>query len=380
MSSQDQKSPNKAEQLRMRRNQLSKQRMSDIHISRSSKRIIKPTGKNVSTPIVFSRVKTSSYNPVNKRNATHVKKRLSIPLKSPGAEINLPSIPVFPLGWRILSGSVSAVLLAAILFITTSPAFRVSGVHFAGLTRVNPNDAAMILNLKEIPVYSIYPDDIVAQLIENYPEMKEISIHVNFPSSVTINAQERQPIVAWEFGNQTFWIDDEGVVFPPRNNLSISQNSENYPDTLEKSELTITDEASFIPENILTIRSDTLPPQPPLPAYPEKFIKTTDKFISEFVVQDQIQNMPKYVDMNIINTAQTLSNYVLPGTKIVYSTSDGLGWSDSRGWNVYVGTKLENIELKLIEYQAIIDQLERIAMKPVMISVEHIHAPFYRLE
>jgi hypothetical protein len=38
------------------------------------------------------------------------------------------------------------------------------------------------------------------------------------------------------------------------------------------------------------------------------------------------------------------------------------------------------MEMKLLVYQAIVDRLQKEGITPALISVENVHAPYYRLE
>jgi hypothetical protein len=67
-------------------------------------------------------------------------------------------------------------------------------------------------------------------------------------------------------------------------------------------------------------------------------------------------------------------------TSLLYSNRHGLGWKDSRGWQAYFGTDIQDMDAKLKVYKALVQELRSEDIQPVMISVEHLHAPFYRLE
>ena len=84
--------------------------------------------------------------------------------------------------------------------------------------------------------------------------------------------------------------------------------------------------------------------------------------------------------MKIINAIGILKAQMPENSNLVYGTLNGLGWNDSRGWKVFFGVNLDDMQEKLIMYQAIVDQLTQKEIKPSVISVENIHAPFYRLE
>jgi hypothetical protein len=67
------------------------------------------------------------------------------------------------------------------------------------------------------------------------------------------------------------------------------------------------------------------------------------------------------------------------GTVLVYNADHGLGWKDSRGWEVFLGEAVD-MENKLRVYQAIVNRLAADNLTPALISVEYVHAPYYRLK
>jgi hypothetical protein len=68
------------------------------------------------------------------------------------------------------------------------------------------------------------------------------------------------------------------------------------------------------------------------------------------------------------------------GTDLVYDPQYGLGWKDPRGWDIFFGLEGDDIESKLVVYKSIVEKLEANGVTPTLINLEHIHAPYYRLE
>jgi len=66
-------------------------------------------------------------------------------------------------------------------------------------------------------------------------------------------------------------------------------------------------------------------------------------------------------------------------TRLVFDKEHGLGWKDTQGWDVFFGD-IQDIDLKLRIYQALVKQLAKEKVNPVLISVEYVHTPYYRLE
>ena len=82
----------------------------------------------------------------------------------------------------------------------------------------------------------------------------------------------------------------------------------------------------------------------------------------------------------LLSAIQALSAYTPEGTTLAYSTTDGLGWVDSRGWQVFFGQTQDDMAVKQSTYQALVAQLEAEGVAPKMISVANVHAPYYRGE
>jgi cell division protein FtsQ len=67
-------------------------------------------------------------------------------------------------------------------------------------------------------------------------------------------------------------------------------------------------------------------------------------------------------------------------TQLVYDSQYGLGWEDQLGWEVYFGLQTSDMEQRLVVYQGVVDYLTDHGLQPELVSVEFIHAPYYRME
>jgi cell division protein FtsQ len=141
---------------------------------------------------------------------------------------------------------------------------------------------------------------------------------------------ERAPVLAWFEGGREVWVDGEGVAFPPRG---------------EAGELVAVE--------------GTPPSMPPVLESEQK---------------------PAFAPPALVSAVLKMAERVPSDTPIAYDEQYGLGWRDYRGWQVYYGTDLDQIEMKLQVYEAMVDNLERQGIQPELISLEFLHAPYYRLE
>ena len=74
-----------------------------------------------------------------------------------------------------------------------------------------------------------------------------------------------------------------------------------------------------------------------------------------------------------------VSEALPPTVAIIYDPEHGLGWQDEGGWQVYLGDD-RDIEMKLKVYEAIVQRLMDEEIQPTLISIEHVHNPYFRAE
>ena len=70
--------------------------------------------------------------------------------------------------------------------------------------------------------YSIFFIDAraVERALTKLPEVKSANVATRLPNQVTMEIQERQPQIVWQRGNESYWIDADGVFFRARANLA----------------------------------------------------------------------------------------------------------------------------------------------------------------
>ena len=83
---------------------------------------------------------------------------------------------------------------------------------------------------------------------------------------------------------------------------------------------------------------------------------------------------------DLVQAILVMSEEKPDNTPLIYSEEHGLGWKDQRDWEVFFGADLDQIEMKLAVYKAIVKRLKKEGANPSMISMENVHAPYYRVE
>jgi cell division protein FtsQ len=83
---------------------------------------------------------------------------------------------------------------------------------------------------------------------------------------------------------------------------------------------------------------------------------------------------------DLVSSILALGAKMPADTTLVYDSEHGLGWNDPNGWEVFFGDEDKDMEMKVIVYQALVERLQSEGIQPVMISVEYVHAPYYRVQ
>lgn len=307
--------------------------------------------------------------PIHRQAGTkRARRQFYIAMDQVGSELRLPAISLVNPGWRLASGLLVILSLMGIFTFWSSPYFQISTINVQGLQRLDPTALSGLLNLNNLSIIEVDEKMALGTLSQAYPELINIEVKVEMPNIVTIAAAERQPVLAWLKGDQVSWIDAEGVIFPARGEAGplITIESEDDP--------------PLAPRPI----EEALTPTPPGPqAEGEKQEAKKGLFapaVEEITTEPVKKTTPDKVDPVLLSVAQQLNQKLQPGTTLVYTQVNGLGWYDPQGYQVFFGNDLSNYEEKYALYQALAGHLAEQGLQPVLLSVENLNAPFYRLE
>ncbi len=261
------------------------------------------------------------------------RRRFDVALNAPGAEIRLPALPQVQFGWRLVSGLMVVSLSVLLYYLWTLPLFQVANIDVAGLSRLNSRDINTVLNVANQPIFALDPKKMKQKIGSAFPEFSDVDVKLGLPNSVHVDVVERLPLLKWHQEGRTTLVDANGFAFPER--------------ALEEKGPAVVVEAAGAP-----------------PAIPVGEIKdATMQFLS--------------VDM--VSAILSMSAQVPAGASLVYDGEHGLGWQEKQGWSVYFGDA-RDIDMKLNVYKILLKQLKKEGIKPALVSVEYVHAPYYRLE
>ncbi|MGB4594595.1 MAG: FtsQ-type POTRA domain-containing protein [Anaerolineaceae bacterium] len=329
----------RADQIRARRkiesvrkNPVSSQSTRDERNAQNSGRVI---------------ARRSVYTPVHDSNTSRqqARKRVYMSAGTEGTEVRLPALPNVRIGWRFLSALITVVAAGALLYMAISNDLRISNVNLAGAQRVSAEEIIRSITVGGLPIVEVVPTEIEKSILATFSEIGSAKVTVEFPNIVNVIVSERQPLIAWLKEDQvSLWIDKDGYSFNPRGDST----------------------------GLLAVHSTGEPPHP---------LGWVDPKSITYVNPDEADTSVKpSVDQAFVHAVEKLSTILPEGTNLLHKPDTGLGWNDPNGWQVYFGSDSEKIDQKLIVYETIVDSILVQNLHPVMISMEFLHAPYYRLE
>jgi len=269
----------------------------------------------------------------NKRVKAKPRRRFDVALSMPGVEMRLPSLPQVAVGWRLVSFLLVAALGTLLYHLWSSPQYRVQAAQISGLQRLSSADLNAILNVRGEPIFAIAPQQLAEKLQQAFPELSKVQVEVALPGEVIVRVEERQPILAWKQEGRTVLVDANGVAFPMR------------------------DQNSAIPSLVVDAHG-------------------SPQMIDE---QSDTLEVRQFMPVEMVSAIVSMSGQAPKSTPLKYDPQRGLGWQEAAGWEVYFGDT-RSMDMKLKIYKSIAQKLEKDGITPTLISVEHVHLPYYRLE
>lgn len=317
---------------------------------KSTTKVSQPPPQKISSAMVSRRSAYAMAYPATPKQAT--RRQYNYAVGATGAEIRLPAISSINIGWRFLSFFMGIFCLVGIYFLFNSAEFQVNQIQTSGLSRLTAADLDAVMKINGESIIWMDAKQVQQDLMIAFPELKDIAITVEFPHLVSISAYERQPVLVWQTDKQAYWLDQEGVLIPPRGET---------PD-------------------LLTIYASSAPPLIAAPL--DKIVLSTQKTLEDDTNTQlsvaQLQGWGETVDPVMIDAAYQLLAFLPPNSQILYNQIHGLGWKAEQGWDVFVGLTLSDINYKLNAYQAMIDKFSREGTNPSMVSIEFATRPYYR--
>lgn len=312
---------NRSEIVRHRRKEEATKRLQDSAVL--SRHVVTPiTTRNAVAPIA----------PARRRGAARRRKETAFSV--PGMEIHMPTISFSGQAakWRFVSFALVLLLGAALYAAGTAPLFEAGAAQVTGNARLPADEIEAVLANSHRQIFELVPAELERRLRLNFPELLDARVSVGLPNSVWVEVRERTPVIDWSQNGGYTWIDASGVAFRPRGAV----------DGL------ITVQAQNAPVPVTAEPADPLSPAP-------------------------------FVSPDLVEAARALAPNAPAGAVMIFDAQHGLGWIDSRGWQVFFGDQARDVALKLRVYDSMVRLVNTKGVHPTFISVEYPEAPYYRM-
>ncbi len=343
---------------KQRSEDIRKRRFDESHTARQTTRQRKDRVITPAPPPVMTRTPLTGASRPQKKGNQKNRRIYNLNLDAAhGSEMRVPALPRIGLSWRFVSILIAGFLGFALYQLWESPEFRVDAPKINGLKSLNSNQINTGIGLIGARIIELNANSIQSDLLSAFPELSSAEVAISFPNSVLITVTERIPVLTWTRDGESFLVDSQGIRFPLREGISVGSTpvveaAGDPPSVFQQEE-----------EDGLSLRESTIQ-------------KITGSILPGFSMQEQAKPL---LPPELVRSILLVSEKAPAGSKLVYDPVHGIGWLDRRGWNVYLGDAQE-IEVKLQTYRVIMDQLKASENRPTMISVEYVHAPYYRME
>jgi cell division septal protein FtsQ len=319
-------------------------------------------------PPVLTRHLASSHALPRTTRTRRARRRFDIALPTPGAEIRLPSLPVVQVGWRWLSLLVAVALVFLLYQLYASASFRVEAAEINGLFWESDFSVNSALEVSGKSILSIDPVETEEQLLNQFPLFTAADVEVGLPNLVVISVTERIPALTWVQGATTQFVDVEGWAIPSFEHPAAARLPVVHAEASPPKPLQIEVEALLVEMLEKDEQEDE-----------------TEEIADEKqqqAVDEDINTSPAatlFMSEDMLRAVLILSKRAPEDAPLVYNERHGLGWEDPRGWVAHFGSP-EDISMKLTVYESIVAKMAYDGIQPSLISVEYVHAPYYRME
>ena len=249
---------------------------------------------------------------------------------SPGAAVERQSVEhnekvQYDTRWRVLSALVFLMLSAILVLIFTSDSFYVRSIEVRGLTHQTRQEIFAFSDIADYHIFWLDPKLIRASILRS-PSVADASVELGWPPDmITVHVEERQPAILWSEAGKDVWVDLQGRVMPARAEL------------------------------------------------PGLLRVTVDAGASGGASMDRQE-----LDKDTVLGALQMQEILPEGTSLDYNSVHGLGWTNHKGWQIWVGSGAGMSE-KIRIYEFLFDNLIARGIEVEELNIANPDAPFYRV-
>jgi len=101
----------------------------------------------------------------------------------------------------------------ALIFLFTSSNFKITNPVVKDNRYIDTAKILSQANIEHANIFTIDPNRIALQLTTLLPPVKQAHLALNLPNQAVLYIIEREPVITYARGNQTYWVDAEGRIF-----------------------------------------------------------------------------------------------------------------------------------------------------------------------
>lgn len=231
---------------------------------------------------------------------------------------------------RFTSGVLFVIFGLILVLFFTSDLFYVRSVQVRGNDFLAREEIFAFASIADFHMFWLDPEEIRSNVLRS-SSIADVTVELGWPPNlITLLVQERQPAIIWsEAGNET-WIDIQGRIMPARAAM---------PDVIRV--------------NV-----------------------AVDAFTSPTAALTDL----KRLDKDVVLGALRLQAFLPPGADLDYDPINGLGWTNDRGWQIWMGIDSSaGMGRKINEYQAYVNNLNSRGIEITELNIANPDAPFYKV-
>ena len=213
------------------------------------------------------------------------------------------------------------IVIGLAIWLAVDDRFYVTSINVTGNARVKANVIAEKSGVLGTHIFWLKPDEAAQHLLATLPSIRSATLACDFPAECTLHVEERQPIVAWQYGNAVTWIDADHIAFAAEG-------------------------------------------------------KNVGTLITIEATQGPALFPGQRADQKLIDAALAVAKTMPDIRRYRYTTKYGLEFDDARGYPVYLGLGT-NMADRVMIWQALRDKLAAKKIFPKFVDVRYPLAAYY---
>ncbi len=225
--------------------------------------------------------------------------------------------------WRAISALIVLTFVAVLVLTFTTDLFYIRSVQVRGLEYLTTEEVFAFADVANYHLFWLDPEAVRENILRS-ASIADADIELGWPPNmINIKVEERQPAIIWSESGEENWVDLQGRMMTSRIPL----------------------------DNLMRINVSVGAFDEPL---------TDGQQLDNDIVFGALQMQELLPNLNSLN----------------YDPIHGLGWTDSNGWQVWMGSGT-GMDEKIKVYETLVQNLIARGIQPGEVNIANPDAPFY---